>query len=277
MEERDAIEVGDNAVDLVSRETKDALLSYSVPADHYLDVLKEIDEVMQRHGCKALEAEGSGVADHSAGHQNRRVIDYSHAHYYSTRMTLSDVDLRIIEYLWEREGKPLFKKDIADDLGYTLPKVEYSLRKKLKHQGLVTVVRHTDERHANGANSYFVDKSFVLEKISKMIKGVTLDLSAYDVENIDEVASLFLAAEDLFLSYHALKEGETTLSDYLAGDVGLRAQISVGEAVRLVCGVTPSRASTILDGLDIDPSRPLGEIGRSEIAKLLAFEKEVSN
>lgn len=106
---------------------------------------------------------------------------------------------------------------------------------------------------------------------------VTLDLSAYDVENIDEVASLFLAAEDLFLSYHALKEGEMTLSDYLVGDVGLRAQISVGEAVRLVRGVTPSRASTILDGLDIDPSRPLGEIGRSEIEKLLAFEKEVSN
>lgn len=264
---------GDVFVGVMNLETGDALLSYSIPADHYLDFLKAIDDAAQSLGAKLREETASSHVDLSSSHQNRRVIDLSHAHYYSTRETLSDVDLRILEYLWEREGKPLFKKDIADDLGYTLAKVEYSIRKKLKHQGLITVFRHTDERHANGANSYFVDKDFVLEKISKMVKGMTLDLSGFDVEHLDEVTRLFLAAEDLFLSYHALKEGEVTLSDYLAGDLGLRLQISVGEVVRLVRGFTPSRASTILDGLGIDPSRPLGEIGRSEIEKLLAFEK----
>lgn len=262
-------------VGVVSLETGDELLSYSIPADHYLDFLKALDDAAQSIGAKLREEATSSHVDLSSSHQNRRVIDLSHAHYYSSRETLSDVDLRVLEYLWAREGEPLFKKAIAEDLGYTLAKVEYSIRKKLKHQGLITVVRHTDERHANGANSYFVDKSFTLEKISKMVKGVTFDLSGFDVERPDEVSRLFLAAEDLFVSYHALKEGEMALSDYLEGDIGLRGQLSTGEAVRLIRGVTSHRASSLLDDLGIDPSTTLNGLEQSDLTSILDFERDV--
>lgn len=277
MKEQEENAGNDVLVGVMNLETGDALLSYSIPADRYLDFLKAIDDAAQSIGAQLREETTSSHVDLSSSHQNRRVIDLSHAHYYSSRETLSDVDLKILEYLWAREGKPLFKKDIADDLGYTLAKVEYSIRKKLKHQGLITVVRHTDERHANGANSYFVDKDFVLEKISKMVKGLTLDLSEFDIDCPDDVARLFCAAEDLFVSRHVLKEGEMTLSDYLAGDLGLRGQISVKEAVLSIRGTTPHRASSLLDDLGIDSSMPLNRLDQSDLASILGFEGEVAS
>ena len=172
--------------------TGDILLYYTVPAEGYVEALRAVDEALRAAG--ALRCEEVDLARPSRvmpSAQNGVALDRAESPLKRRRNSLTKLDRDVLEQLWLHEGEPLRKRDVAAALGYTKEQVVYSVRKKLKKNGLVVTGRNVGEDGAEIEASFYVNREAVMLKLEQLYSEAGFDPRAYDTSCAEGVSRLF--------------------------------------------------------------------------------------